>query len=200
MVGWQIVVYSILVFFTHLTILTGQFGFSGRSNKAENQPAPSLRFFGLVFVFVWLPCFAALFVGAFVFGSRFGNAPLYISALVSVWVSLTVFGKSIPRHVWVQVNGGDEKTNHKGRPVWVYVGTRLLLWNTVYYALFLVLLVALNWLTSSELGAIIPFFQIGTAVILEAFSYVAIVMTAAVLFHAHLRSHNLGPQGLIEQP
>lgn len=201
-IGGQLVLFTMMLYITHDVILSGQsnfWRFSGFSNK---QRPISLRFVGLVFAVMGLPMIAGAVLGVLTqraLGSDAFLTPLAIIA-VSLWISLTFFGTSMPRHVWGELIENDEANSPKGRPMWRYIGPRLLLWNLAYLILILLLLVALHRFNLSAVGASIPFLDIGIGIVVKTFSYIAMTLTAAVLSHAYIRSYDLGPQGLIDQP
>lgn len=201
LIGPKIFAYSMLIYLAHQAILSGHFSISGRVDKNQTHPPRILRFFGLVFLISWLPLIVGAILAFFLLsGLRATNVtPFILITLVPVWLSLTFFGTSYPQRVWFELTGETSKTHQDRRPVWIYVGTRLLLWNSVYFVFTLVISFALSWIARTDIGASIPFLNLGFDFLMEGMSYIALTLTAAVLSHAHLRANDLGPQGLIER-
>jgi hypothetical protein len=199
--GGDFIVYSLLVFYAHLTILSGRIDLGSRNPTSPAQRRPSLRFFGLVFVVMWLPPVIGAVVGLVIMPSLASSGSLFLAVCVAgpLLVSLSFFGVLIPRFIWIDLTRDETVKQSKGQPVWAYVATRLLLWNGA----FLVVSTTV-WLVFVMIIAVVPgirsiYFDIAMSVVIGTIAYCGVALIAAVLSHAHLKAYDLGPQGLVHR-
>lgn len=118
MIGGQVIIYSMMIYFTHHAILSGRFDIWGRTYLIKGQRPLSLRFLGLVFLTTWLPMIAGVTLGFIVLTrpTTAGMLPLLVITVVPLWISLTFLGTKIPRHVWVELTGDDNIKHNKRTP------------------------------------------------------------------------------------
>ncbi|MGB1234936.1 MAG: hypothetical protein ACPG5U_04310 [Planktomarina sp.] len=201
LVGAQLVIYTMLVYMAHSTILSGDFSMiADKSNPMATNPF-TLKFALLILGVIGVPVLVGVIAPIFLFPETvaiFGPNSLIIFGAIAVWISLIFFGHKIPHHVWGKVMTDRPLIQNDVKHDRAYTAFWLVVWNVLTFVFIIAVSLGL-WALLRPIVPSLSVLDIVLRIVGSFFGYFTITITAAVLSHAHFRSYGIEPQGLIHK-